>query len=142
MSMARGSVPGRILLVEDDADINATLCEMLEEEGYEVQAVPNGRAALEALEQLPAPCLVLLDVEMPRMDGYDFLAHLRQHARHAADPVVVVTASRHAPTEVDEVLHKPFDFEVLLDAVERYCEAGPRPDTRWRADAGHGLHAL
>ena len=125
MVTGRGAVARRILLVEDDADINATLREMLEEEGYEVRAVPNGRAALDALEQLPAPCLVLLDVEMPRMDGYDFLDHLRRDARHSEDPVVVVTASRRTPPEAAEVLHKPFDFEVLLDTVERYCSARP-----------------
>jgi CheY-like chemotaxis protein len=137
MVTGRGAVPGRILLVEDDADINATLREMLEEEGYEVIATPNGRAALEALEHLPAPTLVLLDVEMPWMDGYDFLAHLRQDARHAEDPVVVVTASRRTPPEAAEVLHKPFDFEVLLDAIQRHC-GDQRPT--WHSESG--MHAL
>ncbi len=138
MATVRGAVPRRILLVEDDADINSTLREMLEDEGYEVRATSNGRAALEALEGLPAPCLVLLDVEMPRMDGHDFLTHLRQDPRHGQDPVVVVTASRRTLPEVAEVLRKPFDFEVLLDAVERYCGA---PAPRWRSSLGGELHA-
>jgi len=137
MVTGRGVGLRRILLVEDDADINATLREMLEEEGYEVIATPNGRAALEALEHLPAPTLVLLDVEMPWMDGYDFLAHLRRDARHAEDPVVVVTASRRTPPEAAEVLHKPFDFEVLLDAIQRHC-GDPRPT--WHSESG--MHAL
>jgi CheY-like chemotaxis protein len=137
MLTGRGAVPRRILLVEDDADINATLREMLEEEGYEVIATPNGQAALEALEQLPAPTLVLLDVEMPWMDGFDFLNHLRQDARHAEDPVVVVTASRRTPPEAAEVLQKPFDFEVLLAAIQRHCGA-QRPT--WRVEPE--LHAL
>jgi CheY-like chemotaxis protein len=138
MATVRGPVPRRILLVEDDADINSTLREMLEDEGYEVSATANGRAALEALENLPAPCLVLLDVEMPRMDGQDFLTHLRQDARHAGDPVVVVTASRRTLGDVAEVLRKPFDFDVLLNAVERYCGA---PTPRWRSGLGSELHA-
>lgn len=137
MVTGRGAIPRRILLVEDDADINATLREMLEEEGYEVIATPNGRAALEALEHLPAPCLVLLDVEMPWMDGYDFITHLRENPRHAEDPVVVVTASRRVPPDAAEVLHKPFDFEVLLSAVQRYCGA---PQRAW--SSGPELHAL
>ncbi len=138
MAMVRGAVPPRILLVEDDADINATLREMLEEEGYEVIAAPNGQAALEALEHLPAPVLVLLDVEMPWMDGYDFLTHLRRDAQHGEDPVVVVTASRRTPPEAAEVLHKPFDFEVLLSTIQRYCGAAPR--SPWQGSSG--LHAL
>jgi CheY-like chemotaxis protein len=133
----RGLVPRRILLVEDDVDISSTLCEMLEDEGYEVYAVPNGRAALEQLERLPPPCLVLLDVEMPRMDGYDFLAHLRRDERHGEDPVVVVTASRRVPPEAAEVLRKPFDFDVLLGAVERYCGAG----AGWRTGMDSAVHA-
>ena len=139
MATVRSPVPRRILLVEDDADINSTLREMLEDEGYEVSATANGRAALEALEHLPAPCLVLLDVEMPRMDGQDFLTHLRQDSRHGDDPVVVVTASRRNLADVAEVLRKPFDFDVLLNAVERYCgQAAPR----WRSGLGGGeLHA-
>ena len=137
MVTGRGVGLRRILLVEDDADINATLREMLEEEGYEVIATPNGRAALEALEHLPAPTLVLLDVEMPWMDGYDFLAHLRRDARHAEDPVVVVTASRRTPPEAAEVLHKPFDFEVLLDAIQRHCGA---QQPTWHSESG--MHAL
>lgn len=137
MATGRGAVPRRILLVEDDADINATLREMLEEEGYEVIAAANGQAALEALEQLPAPTLVLLDVEMPWMDGFDFLTHLRQDARHAADPVVVVTASRRTPPEAAEVLHKPFDFDELLTAIQRHLDT-QRPT--WHAETE--LHAL
>ena len=137
MLSGRGIVPRRILLLEDDVDISATLCEMLEDEGYQVFAVPNGRAALDSLERVPAPCLVLLDVEMPWMDGYDFLAHLRRDARHAEDPVVVVTASRRTPPEAAEVLHKPFDFEVLLDAIQRHC-GDPRPT--WHSESG--MHAL
>ena len=139
MDMVRGLVPRRILLVEDDADINATLREMLEEEGYEVIATPNGQAALEALERLPAPVLVLLDVEMPWMDGYDFLLRLRQDAQHAEDPVVVVTASRRIPPEAAEVLHKPFDFEVLLSTIQRYCGGGA-PRAPWQDSSE--LHAL
>jgi len=138
MATVRGPVPRRILLVEDDADINSTLREMLEDEGYEVRATANGRAALDALENLPAPCLVLLDVEMPRMDGQDFLTHLRQDARHAQDPVVVVTASRRNLPDVAEVLRKPFDFDVLLAAVQRYCG---EPAPRWLSGLSSELHA-
>jgi CheY-like chemotaxis protein len=116
-----------VLVVDDDPAILATVAEVLEFEGYPVHTATNGAEGLVALD-LVAPCLVLLDMRMPVLDGWGFVRAL--HERGRTLPIVVMTAAQDAQRWAAEVgaaatLAKPFDIDALLQTVERLCaEAG------------------
>ena len=82
-----------ILVVEDDDDIREGVCDILRHEGYEVREAEHGKRALELLETMAGkPCLVLLDLMMPIMNGPELLQVLEETHRLASLPVVVVSA--------------------------------------------------
>ncbi|MBZ4419094.1 response regulator [Myxococcus sp. RHSTA-1-4] len=115
-----------VLVVEDDEDIRAAIAEILEGEGYEVAIAANGGEALDELEHLRRPCLILLDLMMPVMNGHEFLARIQDMPRMRGVPVLVLTAvSTEAPPGARGLLRKPFIVEELLDAVHTFCG----PDT-------------
>lgn len=108
----------RVLVVEDDDDIRNTLAELLEGEGYEVSSAADGRQGLErALEQMPD--VILLDLMMPVMNGWEFREEQKRDPAIAGVPVVVVSAVPRAAIDVSEVIAKPFSIDEVLDAVER-----------------------
>ena len=112
-----------VLVVEDDPDIRDATAILLEDEGYQVEQAENGQRALELLARGPTPCLVLLDLMMPVMDGHEFLERLRALGPpNAALPVVVMTAA-HNPSvpEARQVIRKPYSVDALLEAVERHA---------------------
>lgn len=113
-----------VLVVEDDPDIRGLLAQVLQLEGYQVSTAAHGLEALAVMAGAP-PCLILLDLMMPVMDGLEFLR--RQHAdeRIAPIPVVVVSAYRTLVPHGIEVVAKPVDLDLLLAAVARHC--GPAP---------------
>ena len=117
----------RILLVEDDPALRATLSEVLEERGYDVACAADGRQALEALGKLPAPTVILLDLAMPVMDGWEFREAQRRDPRYAAIPTIVLSASLAADGRAldalaaTDALAKPFDLDRLLAALRRAC---------------------
>ena len=85
-------------MVDDDPDIRDSLREVLEDEGYEVACVGNGREALDHLKTAsPRPCVILLDLMMPVMDGWQFRREQKQDADIADIPLVVITATGQAP---------------------------------------------
>src|SRR5687768_14141295 len=84
----------KILLVDDDADIREALEELLVDAGHSIITAGNGRQALDVLAREPLPALILLDMMMPVMDGYEFLLEQRKDERLASIPVAVLTASR------------------------------------------------
>jgi urea transport system substrate-binding protein len=111
----------RILVVDDEPHIRATVSEMLESEGYDVVEAINGADALAAIETA-LPDLVLLDMRMPVLDGWGFASELRR--RGHAVPIVVMTAARDAARWASDIaapafLAKPFGFDDLITAVER-----------------------
>jgi CheY-like chemotaxis protein len=114
-----------ILIVDDDPDISEALTEALEASGYEVAAAKNGVQALDWLRRSPAPCLILLDLMMPVMDGYEFLEQQKRDPKLASVPVVVITAGRRiaGPKMIDvaDVLLKPFALGRLKSVVQQYC---------------------
>lgn len=121
---------GPILVVDDDTSILFMVRELLELEGYGVTTAANGEEALARIEEDP-PALVLLDMRMPRLDGWGVAAALKQ--RGISVPVVVVTAAESARRWSEEIgasgyVAKPFDVDDLLDAVERHRHRpGRRP---------------
>jgi CheY-like chemotaxis protein len=121
--MARDTCGG-ILVVDDDPDIRESLREVLEDEGYEVRCVGNGRDALDFLKAAsPQPCVILLDLMMPVMDGWQFRREQKQIAEIADIPLVVITATGKRPVLIDaaELVMKPLDLNRLFEAIERYC---------------------
>lgn len=116
----------RVLVVDDEPDIRATVSAMLEIEGYEVAEATNGADALVAVESDP-PDVILLDMRMPVLDGWGFAAEL--HRRGHRIPIVVMTAARDAARWAAEIaassfIAKPFGYDDLLRAVERARPTG------------------
>jgi two-component system chemotaxis response regulator CheY len=120
VTTAGASAPHPILVVEDDADVRECLADILSGEGYFVHTAADGRDALGALERIPQPCVVLLDLMMPGMNGWDFLEAIRQTPALSDLPVVIVSAYQ-GPSGFP-VLHKPVDLDELLRVVARYCD--------------------
>lgn len=113
-----------VAIVEDDAEFRNMLRELLEEEQYQVIAVGNGAEALSALRTERVPNVILLDVSMPVMDGFDFLRYRNDDPRLSAVPVVLVTNAKphERPTiGVNDVVRKPIDIDEILFAIKRYC---------------------
>lgn len=113
-----------VLLVDDNDVIASALEFALTEEGYPVTVAANGKEALDSLEYIN-PCLILLDMKMPVMDGWAFAAAYRQRSGPHA-PIVVMTAahelaSRAAEIAADGHIAKPFDLGDLLALVHRYA---------------------
>ncbi len=117
-----------ILVVEDDEQIAWTLRELLESEGYTVSVASNGREALDLLPSMQSPCLVLLDLMMPVMNGWDFLKIKVKDMKIAPIPVVVVTAYQNGNVVhhgAERVMKKPIELETLLAVVRDYCQTPP-----------------
>jgi CheY-like chemotaxis protein len=115
-----GAAP--ILVVDDDTDLRETLGELLHEEGYDARLCENGRVALEQLRQGPRPRLILLDLMMPEMNGWQFREAQLEDEGLRDIPVVVMTASRGFdghPITASEILFKPIGLGELMSAVER-----------------------
>ena len=115
----------KLLLVEDDRDLREALCQLLSDSGYDVVCAENGREALEYLVGAPPPCVVLLDLMMPVMNGWEFRAEQSKNQMISDIPVVVVTADGRADLKalalgVDDYLRKPIQIDRLLDVVGRY----------------------
>jgi CheY-like chemotaxis protein len=111
-----------ILLVEDDFDVREAMVDALGEAGYRVLAARDGREALERLDEGPRPDLILLDLMMPRMDGYQFRVEQRGDPRHADIPVILVSADRKVHERYREMgvaayLAKPVRLQQLLGAI-------------------------
>jgi len=115
----------KVLIVDDDFALRDALCAALEGEGFAVAAVSNGREALEYLRSGARPSLVLLDLMMPIMNGWEFRAEQRQDPELADIPVVVLSAFARSGDEelrgIGQFLRKPFQLADLLAAVRAYC---------------------
>jgi CheY-like chemotaxis protein len=117
-----------ILIVEDDFDIREALEQILAEEGYEVRGASNGSEALEIATSGPAPRLILLDLMMPVMNGWQFRSEQLKEPRLAAVPVLVISADpdlqqKAAKLGVAGLLKKPISLDDLLSAVKVHCPA-------------------
>lgn len=113
-----------VLIVEDDGDLREMMSQLLTLEGFQAATVANGREALEYLNSGARPDVILLDLMMPVMDGWEF--RRRQQADPAVSdvPVIVLSAldpARAAAVSADAFLKKPLDFDRLLTLVRNYC---------------------
>jgi two-component system response regulator MprA len=120
---------GNVLVVEDDPELLLSLSEVLESEGYCVTCARHGLEALGRLRGGNRPSVILLDLMMPIMNGWQFRYEQRQDSDLAKIPVVVVSAKsdsqQHALwLEADGYISKPIDLNVLLDTLRYYCDGG------------------
>lgn len=113
----------QVLVVDDDETIRNLVVLTLGDEGYEVATAANGRAALDFLEHHGTPALILLDMRMPIMNGWEFASHYRArpgpHAPIVTFTAAVDAADRAKEINADHALPKPFDIEELIDTVKR-----------------------
>jgi CheY-like chemotaxis protein len=116
-----------VLIVEDDADIRGAIAEVLTDGNYRALEASNGADALDELRAAaPHPCVILLDVMMPVMDGKEFRNVQRDDEALREIPVVVLSAHADATVlaeqmEVAGFLKKPVDLVTLLQTVEQFC---------------------
>jgi CheY-like chemotaxis protein len=111
-----------VLIIDDDEGIRTALAELLELSGYQVVAAGDGQDALELLADGLEPNAIVLDLVMPRMDGWTFLSRLRADPKFHGVPVVVTSAvASEAPPDADVYLQKPFDLGLLDHEVARLC---------------------
>ncbi len=123
-----------VLVVEDDPDLLALLEMILEDAGHKVRTAQEGGAALARVaEEMPG--VILLDMRMPGMNGWEFAREFRARFGHAC-PIVVVTAAENARGRAEEIgaegwLSKPFELEDVLATVARHLSAAEgAPATR------------
>jgi DNA-binding response OmpR family regulator len=123
-----------VLLAEDDEDVRALAELVLRREGFEVMAVSNGIAALEAADAR-APAVAVLDVSMPHLDGYETARRLRERSATASVPIMLLTArvteadrERGRLAGVDMQLDKPFSPTALAGRVRALLDGRPNPE--------------
>ncbi len=116
-----------VLVVDDHADTREAIAELVGDKGHSCHGSANGREAMDWLEaQAELPCVIVLDLRMPVMDGWDFLRVVRSELRWVNIPVIVISATieRDAPAPVlraKAFWSKPPDAE-LISNVHRYCD--------------------
>jgi CheY-like chemotaxis protein len=123
-----------VLVVDDNVDTLKLLQLMLEVEGYEVRAAGDAAEALALLERF-TPSLILMDLQLPGMDGYELTRRLKADARYAAIPVVAVTAyamkgdeQRALAAGCDGYLSKPLDTRAFAGHVARFLAGARRSE--------------
>lgn len=112
-----------IFLIDDDDDLREILKSLLESRGFEVQAFGDARDALARLQGGSRPSIILLDLMMPGMSGWEFCEQKRSFPGLSGIPVAVLTAtqpSRTSGLEDVEVVRKPFAFEAIIELIERH----------------------
>jgi CheY-like chemotaxis protein len=119
----------RVLVVDDEETIRQLAADALSDEGYDVLEAANGAAALTLAREFP-PAVIVLDMRMPVLDGWQFTAHYRSFPAPRA-PIVCMTAARDAKAwaqeiGADAVLAKPFDLDDLVNTVSQLVEQSSR----------------
>jgi CheY-like chemotaxis protein len=115
-----------VLVIDDDADLRESIGAVLSAAGYAFATARDGVDALRRLRDGSQPCVVLLDLMMPRMSGFELRSVMKADPALSSIPVVVVTgagplADRRAAELEAEILKKPVQLRDLLDAVDRHC---------------------
>ena len=115
---------GFILVVDDDDAVRETIVEVLEDARYDVRAARNGREAIDILRSNSRPCLILLDLMMPVMNGWEFVRETAQDPALSDLPICLVTAvaaTQRLPDGPVAVVRKPLELTALLNVVQQHC---------------------
>jgi CheY-like chemotaxis protein len=130
----------QILVVDDDDEFRTVLVDTLNGKGYKTLVARHGKEALEILQSGVRPDLILLDLWMPEMDGWQLRHALSSEAAVAGVPIVVMTAAQRqdrAGLEVLDVLEKPFSLDQLVTVVRRHLlDAELIPATKKSGNGG------
>jgi DNA-binding response OmpR family regulator len=120
----------RVLVVDDEPNIVMSLRFLMEREGLEVEVAPTGEAALQALERAPAD-LVLLDVMMPEIDGFEVCQRIRANPAWAGTPIIMLTAKgrdverdKGRALGADDYITKPFSTRELVARIKQMLGSG------------------
>lgn len=113
-----------ILVIEDNKEIQDSIKMALEIDGFNVFTANNGREGMNLLEKIPTPSLILLDLLMPVMNGWEFMEELNKDIMHSSIPVVIVSAldKKQTTPNVSGYIQKPIDLDKLLKIAEKHCE--------------------
>ena len=116
-----------VLVIDDFPETREAIVTMLVAKGFDAVGALSGPTALDYFQAGLRPCVVLLDVRMPEMDGWQVWERMKAHEELARTPVVILSADkaddkRARAVGIREFLRKPVDARVLLNAVEKYCE--------------------
>ncbi|MBP9679824.1 MAG: response regulator [Bacteriovorax sp.] len=113
-----------LLIIEDNKDIQNVLKTALEIEGYLIFTANNGKEGLEQLSKMPIPCMVLLDLMMPIMNGWEFADEISRDIIYSSIPIVVVSAfnDKNFNTEKNNYIQKPIDLDALLKTISKHCK--------------------
>jgi two-component system, chemotaxis family, chemotaxis protein CheY len=123
-------VPSNILIVEDDSDVRVALADVLADAGFSISCAADGRQGLSCLKTADRlPDLILLDLLMPRADGFQFRKKQLKKSLWARIPVVVLTADTHLFDTLDQLraaayIRKPVDVEALIELIHRLLGTG------------------
>lgn len=117
-----------VLVVEDDEDVRDCILQVLQDEGYSVEVAVDGKEGLEKLAKMPVPTLVLLDLMMPSMNGWEFLDVQKKDPALAEHKIVTISAVKanksiedSTPLETDGSIKKPIHLELLWEKVTEFC---------------------
>ena len=114
-----------VLIVEDDRDLRESLRDLISAEGYSAMEAENGRVALDLLlgGKAAEPCLILLDLMMPELNGWEFLDIMRKTDAIASIPTIIVTAVSGVklPKGSNKIIKKPINIIELIQTIETYC---------------------
>jgi CheY-like chemotaxis protein len=127
---------GRVLIVDDDPEVRELMQDALERRGFDVVAVESGAEALGYLARDPA-ALILLDLEMDDIDGWEVLSALKRHPHFGSFRVVVVSGTRGTIPKWAGYLRKPFHVDALLTLLEQPETPAAAPQTRLPSSSGH-----
>ena len=134
--MASGSQSPLVLVVDDSITVRRVTQRLLKREGFRVALAADGLQALERLQE-EKPAIVLSDIEMPRMDGFDLARNIRGDAKLRDIPIIMITsriAEKHREHAralgVDHYLGKPYSEDELIGLVRQYCAAAVEAEIR------------
>lgn len=114
----------KVLVIDDDPAIRQTIQDVLEIQGYEVATASDGEEGIKILESMnSSPCMILLDLMMPGMNGWGFLDYQRSHPDFSSVPVIICSAYEASARSISDkpVLIKPVKYESLVGAVKAFC---------------------
>jgi len=125
-SGARKNISRNILLIEDESDIRTILKDALEWEGYCVYTASNGKEGIKILLEMPTPGLILLDLMMPVMNGWEFAHALQTDHAYTEIPIVALSAFSDPDKTIQAkgFIKKPVDLDILLGLVREHCGPG------------------
>ena len=119
-------MPDEVLIVEDDPELRETLAEILTDEGCRFSIAADGLEAIRYLKGGSRPSVILLDLSMPVVNGWEFRLHQKRTPEISDIPIVLITAGVYdrdelAFVEPADLLHKPIDLDRLLETIRKYC---------------------